>query len=263
MNAVGQLSRPRNKIRVAIRPLVFAIVAVALTVGQSPPAAAGITIDFENEPSILLPQPNNFAAAGPVQTYSQLGVYSITGGVVLGNPTFLPAFSTRGTPPNLYGTTDTADPSLLPAITLTIFPSLFAIANEVVGTLFNGQPLKELYEVDAFSGAMRVDEKLVSTDESFSGGSAIFDVGSPSASLPITSVVMTPTDADLNGWDFLVDTIGINFLSFVLIPEPSSALILVTAVLGWLLLLFWRPNVKRYGIASFPREISKRTGTTV
>jgi len=51
-----------------------------------------------------------------MQTYSQAAIFTISG--VLGNPTFLPAFTTNGTLPNLYGTADFADPSLLPTITL-------------------------------------------------------------------------------------------------------------------------------------------------
>jgi hypothetical protein len=56
-----------------------------------------------------------------VQTYSRPGVSSISGGVVLGNPTFLSAFPLHGTP-RLYGKTDIADQTLLKTITL-IYPS--------------------------------------------------------------------------------------------------------------------------------------------
>ena len=85
-----------------------------------------------------------------MQTYSKPGVSSISGGVVLGNPTFLPAFPLHGTP-RLYGTTDIADPTLLNTITL-IFPSAEDIVS-VIGMVFNGQPIPEDYVVDAFSGA--------------------------------------------------------------------------------------------------------------
>jgi hypothetical protein len=95
-------------------------------------------------------QPNNFAAAGSMQTYGVAGMFNIDGGVVLGNPTFLASFPAHGTPPNTYGTADFAVPSLLSTITLT-----FPIAEDVVsvtGVLFKGQPLAENYVVDAFSG---------------------------------------------------------------------------------------------------------------
>lgn len=110
-------------------------------------AAVIATIDFENEPA-LPPQPNNFAAAGPMQTYSKAGVYTISGGVVLGTPTFLPAFLSRGTPPNAYGTSDLGDVSLQPAISLTLPAGENVV--EVTGVLFNGQPISEVYNLTAF-----------------------------------------------------------------------------------------------------------------
>src|ERR1700736_1021285 len=122
-----------NKAALGIRASILLVAALTLVVGRPAPATA-ITIDFENEPA-LPAQPNNFAAAGAMQTYSKPGVYSISGGVVLGNPTFLAAFPLNGTPPNLYGTTDIADPSLLSTITLT-FPAIDSITG-VSGVLFN------------------------------------------------------------------------------------------------------------------------------
>src|SRR5262245_165211 len=87
----------------------------------TPPARGGGIINFETLPA-LPPQPNNFFAAGPMQTFTQVGVFSITGGVVLGNPNFLTSFASQGSTPNLYGTADFADPSLLDTISLT-FPA--------------------------------------------------------------------------------------------------------------------------------------------
>ena len=120
-----------------MRASILLVAALTLAVGRPAPAAA-ITIDFETLPS-LPTQPNNFAAAGAKQTYTAPGVFSIDGGVVLGNPTFLAAFPSHGTPPNLYGTTDVADPSLLSTITLTL-PSAEDIAkvNELFGGPANG-----------------------------------------------------------------------------------------------------------------------------
>src|SRR3954453_9414038 len=83
-------------------------------------ASAAIVVDFETLPA-LPAQPNNFAAAGPMQTYSSPGVFTVSGGVALGNPTFLAAFPSQGSAPNAYGTSDLGDPSLLDTITFT-FP---------------------------------------------------------------------------------------------------------------------------------------------
>jgi hypothetical protein len=218
-----------NRCAFSMKAIILLCAALALAVGRPAPAAA-ITIDFENEP-VLPAQPNNFAAAGAMQTYSKPGVYSISGGVVLGNPTFLPAFPLHGTPPNLYATTDIADPTLLNTITL-IFPSAEDIVS-VTGVLFNGQPILENYVVDAFSGATLVafntfTGMAASTSTSAFGNFSLSSV----AAQPITSVTITTPDAALNGWDFFVDTITIT--AATPIPEPSSALILLTGALGFL-----------------------------
>src|SRR5438552_229228 len=153
MNTLSQrLSRPRNYHAFGMGPAILVLAVLILTVGRPAPAAAAI-IDFENEPS-LPAQPDNFAAAGAMKSYSKPGVYTITGGVVLGNPTFLPAFAAHGSKPNLYGTTDIADPSLLFQITLT-FPSAEHVV-KVTGLLFNGQPTTQSYEIAAFSDTLLV-----------------------------------------------------------------------------------------------------------
>src|SRR5438132_6884483 len=108
-----------NRYAFGMRASILLVAALTLAMGRPAPAAP-ITIDFENLPS-LPAQPNNFAAAGAKQTYTVAGVFSIDGGVVLSNPSFLPAFPVHGTQPNLYGTADFADASLLDTITLT-FP---------------------------------------------------------------------------------------------------------------------------------------------
>jgi hypothetical protein len=223
-----QLSMPRNKYAFGIEVIVFIFAALILSVNRSAPAGA-ITIDFENEPS-LPPQPNNFAAAGPVQTYSKPSVYSITGGVVLGNPTFLAAFPLHGTPPNLYGTTDIADPSLLSVITLTL-PATEDIVL-VTGVLFNGQPIPEDYVVNAFSGAARVATNTftgMAPDFATSGfGNISLTSG---AAQPITSVTITTPDVARNGWDFFADTITIS-APVSPIPEPGTALLFFASALG-------------------------------
>jgi hypothetical protein len=189
-----------------MRAIIVLLAVLALSVGR-PALAAPITIDFEHLPS-LPAQPNNFAAAGPEQTYNDPGVFNISGGVVLGNPTFLVSFPAHGSPPNAYGTTDTADPSLLSTITLT-FPSAEGVVS-ATGVLFNGQPIAESYQVDAFSGATMVDHNTFTNmaADSSPNGFGNFSLTS-SIALPITSLTITTPDALVNGWDFFTDTITI------------------------------------------------------
>src|SRR6266404_2255957 len=204
MNIAGQLSPSRAKHAFGARIVISMLAALAL-LGVPPAPAAPITIDFENEPA-LPAQPNNFAAAGAMQTYSKAGVYSISGGVVLGNPTFLASFPAHGSPPNLYGTADFADPTLLQTITLT-FPAAEDIVS-VTGVLFNGQPVAEDYVVDAFSGLTLVAMNTFTGMAAASSSSAFGNISLSSlAALPITSVTITTPNFAVNGWDFFVDTI--------------------------------------------------------
>jgi hypothetical protein len=206
--------------------LVVTVVMLSVVV-LAPFGAFALTIDFENEPN-LPPQPNNFAAAGPMQTYTKPGVYIISGGVVLGNPTFLPAFAAHGTPPNLYGTADFADPSLLSTIRLDL--ALTAAITSVTGVLFNGQPISEDYDVAAFAGVVPVaSQHFSSLPASAASGFANFSLAS---TLPITLVTITTPHADVNGWDFLVDTIQLT-AGAATVPEPSSVLLMLTGVVAY------------------------------
>jgi hypothetical protein len=190
---------------------------------------ASTVVDFENLPS-LSAQPNNFFAAGAMQTYTSPGVFSISGGVVLGNPTFLTAFPAHGTQPNLYGTTDIASSSLLSTITLTLPAAEKVVLVE--GVLFNGQDFKESYIVAALSGASTVTSQTFNNMPASTSASdfANFLLTSNAAN-PLTQVTVTTPNSATNGWDFLVDTISITA-----IPEPSSGLMVfavMTALLGY------------------------------
>jgi hypothetical protein len=203
-----------------VRAVILLFAALTLAVG-CPAVAATITIDFENLPS-LPAQPDSFFNADgttrPEQTYTDPGVFSVSGGVVLGNPTFLASFAAQGSPPNLYGTTDIADLSLQSTITLT-FPSAEGVVS-ATGVLFNGQPIAENYEVDAFSGALLVASQVFTNMavDSSTSGFGNFSLTS-TAALSITSLTITTLDAALNGWDFFTDTITIT-PSTVAVPAP-------------------------------------------
>ena len=204
--------------------IISGLAGIVLAVGLTGLANAGpvVTVDFENNPA-LPAQPNNFAAAGAMQTYSALGVYSITGGVVLGNPTFLASFAAQGSGPNLYGTTDIADLSLLDTLTLNLDPS--QNVTNVNGKLFNGQTFSEDYVVRFFSGAGLLGFMNFSamTDNSTAAGFGNFAFTSSLVN-PITSVTFSSPNSAIDGWDFFVDSI--NFMTNPggpnPIPEPST-----------------------------------------
>lgn len=231
----------RLRTRAAAAPGWFMGMALAIVLaGPAVPAGAGtVNINFETPPFPTTAQPDNFAAAGAMQTYTQPGVFSINGGVVLGNPNFLPQFAANGSTPNLYGTADFADPSLLSAITLRLDASLGITS--VTGLLFNGQNLvasgnTESYTITAFSGANAVDtlNPSLSIDLTSPGSFTSFSLSSRSAA-PITSVTFMTPNSGTNGWDFLVDSIVAQAAA---VPEPSTMVMGGTALLfglasGW------------------------------
>jgi PEP-CTERM motif len=200
--------------------LAAVLIAAFVAAGSGHVQAATIaTIDFENEPA-LPQQPSTFIAAGPMQTYSRPGVFTISGGVVLGNPSFLAVFPTRGTPPNAYGTSDLGDASLLPAISL-VMPVQAGVFT-VQGVLFNGQPISEMYTLSAFFGTTQVDLQSI-TLPPVSSVSDYYNFALNS-SIGITRVDIRAPKADLNGWDFFVDTIQLAT------PEPSSEALLLAGL---------------------------------
>ena len=212
--------------------IISSFAGIALAVGLTGLAnAALVTVDFETNPA-LPAQPNNFAAAGAMQTYSTAGLYSITGGVVLGNPSFLASFPAQGSGPNLYGTTDIAHQSLLDTLTLNLDPS--QKVTNVNGKIFNGQTFSEDYVVRFFSGALSLGfmNFLAMTSTSTATGFGNFNFTSTLAT-PITRVTFGSPNTANNGWDFFVDSI--NFMTNPggpnPIPEPSTLALLPVGLL--------------------------------
>jgi len=158
-------------------------------------------------------------------------VATVGGGVVLGNPTFLPAFPIAGTPPNLYGTADPAlgaSPTLSRTVTMDLDRAFGAIG--LGGVLFNGLTREVTYLVEAFSGTALVDaQTFVDVPANFDRGFALFSLESD----PITRVVITP--ADPAEWSYFVDTIQVTP-----VPEPSTLALGGLGLLGAFGYARWR-----------------------
>jgi hypothetical protein len=216
---------------------VSSVFAVVLLLGIAQPVYCDtFTINFETLPP-LPTQPNNFFAAGPMQTYSQADIFTISGGVVLGNPTFLPAFTTNGTLPNLYGTADFADPSLSPTITLDLPTTAFRFTS-VSFLLFNGQPIPEAYMIFGMAGGVILDPLPIGTLASASdSGFTAFTLNSV---IPITRLSITTPNAHINGWDFFVDKIVLTGTAVSPVPEPSSFLLLIAPIAALSLICYKR-----------------------
>jgi hypothetical protein len=187
-----------------------------------------VTINFETLPT-LPTQPNNFTAAGPAQTYSQPGIFTISGGVALGNPTFLAAFPANGSIPNLYGTADFGDPSLSSTITLDLPATAFQ-ATSVSFLLFNGQNFSERYQVSGMAGLLVLDPLPIGPLAAANNSG--FTTVTITAPVPITRLNITTPLASTNGWDFLVDNIVLSGTRVTPVPEPSSFILLIAPIGG-------------------------------
>lgn len=183
------------------------------------------TVNFDTLPV----GPNNFAAAGVAQVINVPGVITVSGGVVLGNPTFLPAFTAHGSSPNLYGTADFADPSLLDTITLDL-PSAENVTS-LTGVLFNGQGANEDYTLVSFSGATTLQTLNLNLLPTLSANAFSAFAFNSTLANPITKITVTTPNAAINGWDFFIDTLVLTSSpnGGNPVPEPSATLLLSTA----------------------------------
>lgn len=190
---------------------ITAVVLVGMLPGGLAHAASeALSIDFDVFPT-LPAGPSTFAAAGATQTITIPGKVSISGGVVLGYPTNIPAIN-FATTPNLYGTASPSgvpavqgDPSLSPNIVIQFDP-LYEVTS-VEGLLFNGNTEVTDYTVRAFSGTDEVDSQVFSNLASnLNEGNTTFSL--VSASSLITSVVFEPESNTV--WDYFIDTLAFN-----------------------------------------------------
>lgn len=232
------------------------LIAIAFAMGLllGTPRAAycdTVTIDFETLPS-LPAQPNNFFAAGPMQTYSKPGIFTISGGVVLGNPVFLPAFDANGTVPNLYGTADFADPSLSSTIVLDLSTTVFRFMS-VSFLLFNGQATSERYMVFGTTEGAVLDPLPIGPLASVSAsGFTTVNLSTPS---PITRLNIAPLTT-ASGWDFGVDKVILTGTP-VDVPEPSSLILLITAPGALVFVRFRRTrNQRQHSAMRTPHYLS-------
>ena len=177
-----------------------------MVLGMASIVHGALVVDFENMPS-LPTGPSLWGLAVPMQTITVPGFVTITGGVVLGNPTYFPAMA-YCTPPNVYGTIDSVDPTLQPHIIIEIDPGYYV--NEIHGVLCNGSAQPADYLVEAYSGETVVDSQLFNDIPSnHNSGFGLISV----ANDRITRVVITPQN--FSQWCFLVDT-------FTFIPVQVS-----------------------------------------
>jgi hypothetical protein len=106
----------------------------------------------------------------------------------------------------------------LPTITLDLFNGLGTVTS-VAGGLFNGQPDAESYLVSYYDGSTLLGSL---TTPELGGASTATSWSAFSVSgASLTQVTITAPDADVNGWDFLVDDLELS-TSVSAVPEPDA-----------------------------------------
>lgn len=187
-----------------------------------------LLINFETVP-VEPTGPALFATAGAAQTITVPGVATISGGVILGDETNLPA-QAFGTPPNVYGTAGFGD-NLSSTLTIS-FNAAFPVT-QVSFPVFNGATISESYSITAYNGAAVVASQILTNLASnSSGGYAIADLSSAN----ISSLTIAPTalnDPAVNGWDFSIDSIALNeSVQQAFAPEPEGLGVLGLSAIG-------------------------------
>src|SRR5262249_17521033 len=120
--------------------------------------------------------------------------------------------------------------------TITLTLDISQNITNVTGVLFNGQNFDESYTVTALSAGPPVSQNFsLSGDLTSSASVATFNLSSATA---ITEVDITTPNSEVNGWDFLVDSIVAT--SGPAIPEPSSIVMGGTSLIFVGLVYAWR-----------------------
>lgn len=221
----------------SLRTHAGASVSLALFLLIAAPARADmITINFETVPA-LPTGPSAFPAVAPAPL-NVPGIATVSGGAVLGNPAFLPAFTAQGSRPNLYGTTNAQTMGYAPGITIDFSPSI--LVSSVSGTVFNGLTDTESYRVTAFSGSANVGQQDLLNLLDNTSPAAFANFSLTPATQPITRLVISPIGP--NGpafYNFFADNVRVT-----VVPEPHSALL---AAMGLLIVggAYLRPRPAR------------------
>jgi hypothetical protein len=209
----------RNGHGVSISALRIAGTACVIAASMISAQASVQIIDFDSLPA----GSSSFMDAGPEQTLAFPGVGTVSGGVVLTDPTNFPAIK-FASGHNVYATADPDDgegsDTLLNTITISVDPS-FSVG-EVSLALFNGFNTPTSFTATAYDGANVVAaQTLTDIGPNLSSGYGVVDLLASN----ITQVTITPTAP--GGWNYLLDTITFNAqVNIPNVPEPASMLVL-------------------------------------
>jgi hypothetical protein len=228
----------------------FLAVVLAAVMPATIVNASTLLINFETVPADPT-GPDLFATAGIAQTITVPGVAIISGGVILGDETNLPA-QAFGTPPNVYGTAGFGD-NLSPTLAVS-FNTAFPLT-EVSFPVFNGATISESYTITAYNGAAVVaSQTLTNLASNSSDGFAIADLSSANiSSLTIAPIALN--DPAVNGWDFSIDSIALNeSVQQAFAPEPPGLGVLGFSAIGVIFVTRRSRNQRSVG----PRVIQER-----
>ena len=212
--------------QVHLRRVMIGAFFLSIGVCQS---AHATTIDFEDQAG-----PSLFASAGPAQSIVE-GTATFTGGVILTNATNLPADET-----SVYGTADTADPSLTNPLTVTFSSPITNFFLDVI----NGNTVAVDYTVADNLG--NTATFLIAPNTS----SGVQTIGF-AATGTIVTIAAGPAVGGCCGFDFFIDNVHFNeALPPGLTTPLPAALPLFASGLSALGLFGWRKKRKAAAVAA-------------
>lgn len=202
---------------------LLSVVVVAASVGATPAYALTQNLVTFDPPTFSM-GPSTYVAAGVAQQIVTTPA-TFDGGVILGLATFFPAIAFASSP-NVYGTANFGDLSLLPTLSISINPNIFT--QEVSFALFNGETFTQSYTVEAFSGNTSVaTQTLNNVAANFSSGFGLIDINflDTQNTVGITSLKISATNVQSSHtglWDFLIDDVAFNQSITSVVPPPNN-----------------------------------------
>ena len=194
------------------RWLGTSVAGLALVVGAAPTGArASVRLDRLHDQPDDRPPAQHLRRRQPRRLppgRQCAGVGTVTGGIVIGKPAGLTAYTGTG---NLYGTSFDAGPGFTIAVTLSFDPTI--TVSGITASLYNGETDLEDFTATAYSGSIAVATQKFTDVRDLSLPSSVVNFSLPNLSgLSVTSVVFSATGSFASSsYNYFVGPIGVTY----------------------------------------------------